>query len=333
MSDEFQSTHPLRGATQATPRCPTLTPISIHAPLAGCDAYTDSLVRPFDAISIHAPLAGCDWSTRSGRSRRRNFNPRTPCGVRRVRINRDDVDAIFQSTHPLRGATGFLPDTQSRATISIHAPLAGCDTSGSYDFYLVYHFNPRTPCGVRRTVPVAALDLNRFQSTHPLRGATGAARSSRSCAGYFNPRTPCGVRPFSAATVSPPSAFQSTHPLRGATSTLTVRRTHTRFQSTHPLRGATSWRRRWGNFRRISIHAPLAGCDAAACTAGQSACISIHAPLAGCDHPTVAGWAWSRAISIHAPLAGCDLMAGSITNDLTISIHAPLAGCDCLRRG
>ena len=35
--------------------------------------------------------------------------------------------ALFQSTHPLRGATGeWYSDTVGKM-ISIHAPLAGCD--------------------------------------------------------------------------------------------------------------------------------------------------------------------------------------------------------------
>ena len=43
--------------------------------------------------------------------------------------------------------------------------------------------------------------------------------------------------------------------------------------------------------------------------------ISIHAPLAGCDapHQKAAGY---RSISIHAPLAGCDLMECYATADI-----------------
>ena len=34
-----------------------------------------------------------------------NFNPRTPCGVRRVAVLCFPLLALFQSTHPVRGAT------------------------------------------------------------------------------------------------------------------------------------------------------------------------------------------------------------------------------------
>ena len=101
--------------------------ISIHAPLAGCDPIFRR--RALSAgISIHTPLAGCDdtlsdaeydamtfQSThpsrgatsrrRCVRAGRRDFNPRTPRGVR----HEAKMDPIwlqaFQSTHPSRGAT------------------------------------------------------------------------------------------------------------------------------------------------------------------------------------------------------------------------------------
>ena len=103
--------------------------------------------------------------------------------------------------------------------------------------------------------------MERFQSTHPARGATGPVDGQRvlllisihapreGCdhdfplqgwlPGHFNPRTPRGVRLKSSAGVSSCSVFQSTHPARGATS----RR--------HPQSGAIP----------ISIHAPREGCD------------------------------------------------------------------------
>ena len=79
---KFQSTHPLRGATVAHPTYHQQNPISIHAPLAGCDFDTCFWIGRF-WISIHAPLAGCDKQ----------------CAL--VTIGKE----IFQSTHPLRGAT------------------------------------------------------------------------------------------------------------------------------------------------------------------------------------------------------------------------------------
>ena len=102
-------------------------PISIHAPHAGRDHFDHGLLELLH-ISIHAPHAGRD-SRLSGRPwRLSHFNPRAPCGARRVpdrsrapvrldfnprapcgarpatkQQERDTLE--FQSTRPMRGAT------------------------------------------------------------------------------------------------------------------------------------------------------------------------------------------------------------------------------------
>ena len=101
----FQSTHPVRGATNLAKYGDFSGYISIHAPRAGCDLGVFDVVFGLVAISIHAPRAGCD-AMGSGST---------------------GVACVFQSTHPVRGATTFMP--------AHLLPLP--------------HFNPRTPCGVR----------------------------------------------------------------------------------------------------------------------------------------------------------------------------------------
>ena len=81
------------------------------------------------------------------------FNPRTPCGVRPKAEDKSVVELLFQSTHPLRGATGIAMDAQKLGKISIHAPLAGCDCIFWKTATSPSDFNPRTPCGVRREKP------------------------------------------------------------------------------------------------------------------------------------------------------------------------------------
>ena len=190
----------------------------------------------------------------------------------------------FQSTHPMRGATRKRIRTFATVGISIHAPHAGCDkfcyncqsllalfqsthpmrgATGGVGFPRRnrFHFNPRTPCGVRpfRTPLIGVTRI--FQSTHPMRGATtmpseAAADSEISIhaphAGcdhdrhaddhrhrYFNPRTPCGVRPVCSAIAPIRANFNPRTPCG-------VRR------------NARAAVRLTG---RISIHAPHAGCD------------------------------------------------------------------------
>ena len=168
---------------------------------------------------------------------------------------------IFQSTHPVRGAT-FTEQARSviiyisihapRAgcdilegieyateSISIHAPRAGCDLVIAHPDGLAGHFNPRTPCGVRLDRPVI------FGIRRP----------------DFNPRTPCGVRPAHMPSLSSRAVFQSTHPVRGATSVFSSGASEALFQSTHPVRGATNLQTSLFADNPISIHAPRAGCD------------------------------------------------------------------------
>ena len=168
-----------------------------------------------------------------------DFNPRAPCGARRLNESPDGDTGLFQSTRPLRGAT-------TRRPIS---------TSG------MRNFNPRAPCGARLSdctlgiecpnisihAPLAGRDVTinpiavpsfPFQSTRPLRGATP-------------PQEPSGRG----------RAFQSTRPLRGATDVVFLSLFQELISIHAPLAGRDCepggrWR-----MGQISIHAPLAGRD------------------------------------------------------------------------
>ena len=85
-----------------TPYC--LANISIHASLTGSDrdrGIKAAVLR----ISIHASLTGSDVTSVTGAA---------------------DA-ARFQSTLPLRGATGIHANTCTQQIISIHASLTGSD--------------------------------------------------------------------------------------------------------------------------------------------------------------------------------------------------------------
>ena len=169
----FQSTHPARGATpywcvlarpafHFNPRTPrgvrrgaavdvwTPGPISIHAPREGCDLCLCRRLTSTITISIHAPREGCDVITKFRRSLERDFNPRTPRGVRREVLDNGVV---------------------------VHG-----------------NSNPRTPRGVRPRRKGLHWITDRFQSTHPARGATAGSWPTTSPNANFNPRTPRGVR-------------------------------------------------------------------------------------------------------------------------------------------
>ena len=171
-------------------------------------------------ISIHAPLAGCDAGRGRFCRRREDFNPRTPCGVRQFCQCRQRVYVSISIHAPLAGCddgdfrVGFFLDGISihaplagcdecdsqqryeRLQISIHAPLAGCDSLMPLQRPFYSHFNPRTPCGVRPKYK-KPLFFPIIISIHaPLAGCDRADDRFQALAGNFNPRTPCGVRPY-----------------------------------------------------------------------------------------------------------------------------------------
>ena len=190
----FQSTHPLRGATQLQDDVKQYMTISIHAPLAGCDTRRGIIPSPHFLFQSTHPLRGATAREIDFVTRFSNFNPRTPCGVRPV-------------THEILYIV---------KAISIHAPLAGCDPEKECLQRLKPNFNPRTPCGVRLYgVPSGSCALS-FQSTHPLRGATDGGEDALTPEAFqsTHPLRGATCRRFWAVWIRP---FQSTHPLRGAT--------------------------------------------------------------------------------------------------------------------
>ena len=147
------------------------------------------------------------------------------------------------------------------------------------------HFNPRTPCGVRLRSWSRYCASSKFQSTHPLRGATLWTRS-RPRFWLISIHAPLAGRDgHRRRHKKTPPAFQSTRPLRGATWRSFLPPCWIRFQSTRPLRGATRCAAAALGVSVISIHAPLAGRDAKKVKLSLCVPISIHAPLAGRDRP------------------------------------------------
>ena len=124
--------------------------------------------------------------------------------------------------------------------VSIHALLAECDGRYGATTLILWSFNPRTPCGVRRGPGAGPATSARFQSTHSLRSATSThfpfpnrhrvsihallAECDHQCVFFFSVYI----------------LFQSTHSLRSAT-----------FVADNPMR----------TLEPVSIHALLAECD------------------------------------------------------------------------
>ena len=215
---EFQSAHPVRGATFFGFRILPAPLFQSTRPVWG--ATLTARRWPTDGkISIHAPRVGRDCCARMVAAAHSDFNPRAPCGARQFDEEIAATGIPFQSTRPVWGATAVPAWWQLHTAISIHAPRAGCDAGrrGHLTSRASISIHaPRARCDNVRSVQGGWLPV--FQSTHPVRGAT--LRGS----------------------VSSParSGFQSTHPVRGATMDKAAAAGNNEFQSTRPVWGATA---------------------------------------------------------------------------------------------
>ena len=148
----FQSTRPLRGATQCREDHVHDPAISIHAPLAGRDSRQAARALAYRLFQSTRPLRGATLISAAPDAPRKYFNPRAPCGARRDVVIRKDP----------------------AVSISIHAPLAGRDRRPHASRRNGRQFQSTRPlrgATSARAAPTYHPD-RAFQSTRPLRGAT-----------------------------------------------------------------------------------------------------------------------------------------------------------------
>ena len=215
--------------------------------------------------------------------------------------------------------------------ISIHAPRTGSDGPPGRTTALRSDFNPRSPHGERRCVPIKRRQAITFQSTLPARGATLPHPRHTKLHPHFNPRSPHGERRgrgdldavFIVISIHAPrtgsdvaflrfghvEVFQSTLPARGATTKQAPAGSCKQFQSTLPARGATSTKifvMRWKQFQSTL---PARGATGRWIWHTSDFTISIHAPRTGSDDPHTTIICNGLDISIHAPRTGSDTTA------------------------
>ena len=150
---EFQSTLPLRGATFTIDWGTDKLDISIHTPLAGSDMKPTTFSRSTFLFQSTLPLRGAT-RTQVQSQRRKYFNPHSPCGERPYRL--------WIST--------------AKRRISIHTPLAGSDLWCRTEKLHNGLFQSTLPLRGATTSNSTKWKHRRFQSTLPLRGATAEMR-------------------------------------------------------------------------------------------------------------------------------------------------------------
>ena len=124
-------------------------------------------------------------------------------------------------------------------SISIHAPRVGSDASSFGAVSSVFDFNPRSPCGERRSwsfqAPMLRISIHAPRVGSDIPGAASAVPCRIS---IHAPRV--GSDPVCACGNTFARTFQSTLPVWGATHRITVWLLPIIFQSTLPVWGATN---------------------------------------------------------------------------------------------
>ena len=190
---EFQSTHPVRGATDYAGSAPVGRRVSIHAPREGCDGDV-RWWRDHAGVSIHAPREGCDALPRYVFWRNAGFQSTHPVRGATWSAPTRRPCSWFQSTHPVRGATWEVSGYPSRDAFQSTHPVRGATRRVSAVVEYADKFQSTHP--VRGATFISARTTIRFmtfQSTHPVRGATGHGnrRDNRRVVSIHAPREGC----------------------------------------------------------------------------------------------------------------------------------------------
>ena len=204
--------------------------------------------------------------------------------MRRAGISGGANAAVFQFTHPGKGATtchspplalrySFNSRTLGRVRlpcalvgadelgVSIHAPWEGCDQKCQSVKTNHRGFNSRTLGRVRPSWEASSVTSDRFQFTHPGKGATAVPLLASLLLGVsiHAPWEGCDIS--ISVHVTEVRSFNSR----------TLGRVRRSVFSTHSIP------------KRVSIHAPWEGCDPNGEGYANVSRVSIHAPWEGCD--------------------------------------------------
>ena len=144
----FQSTLPVKGATNALWNYPSAPRVSIHAPREGSD-------------DVHGEG---HWKSL--------FYPPPPGRGPTYYGGLEKPAAMFQSTLPVKGATPPPLFLGIAGVVSIHAPREGSDLEFPFQKPVIRMFQSTLPVK-GATFPLSTLnDHLQFQSTLPVKGAT-----------------------------------------------------------------------------------------------------------------------------------------------------------------
>ena len=146
-------------------------------------------------ISIHTPHAGSDFGIDRIGPAEDDFNPHSPCGERLVCHQFGKAARRFQSTLPMRGATGRTTHTYRKPSVfQSTLPMRGATITSGIPRADVVHFNPHSPCGERRKCREYVSKLGPISIHTPHAGSDSLLPAIIAIALNFNPHSPCGER-------------------------------------------------------------------------------------------------------------------------------------------
>ncbi len=193
-----------------------------------------------ELVSIHAPRGGRDRRRRARRTSGSCFNSRAPWGARHPVHGRAGDGGAFQFTRPVGGATEARFAPFEIEIVSIHAPRGGRDAAWDATVDVDPLVSIHAPRGGRDPEGWKMGQLEPFQFTRPVGGATATTTNRSTVGNCFNSRAPWGARPATPRSRRGSSSFNSRAPW-GARPTRSCRtKPSTKFQFTRPVGGATS---------------------------------------------------------------------------------------------
>ena len=195
------------------------------------------------------------------------------------------IESFSISIHaPLTGCDPMIMCLFEDIKISIHAPLTGCDVIADNDTVMTDNFNPRTPYGMRQIITRLFVNSRLFQSTHPLRDATTVIFIYCIHDFYFNPRTPYGMRPVHRLNLQLLCKISIHAPLTGCDQNRSfIIRKYQYFNPRTPYGMRQSQHQFRDHLSLFQSTHPLRDATVFSYVSLRKTKISIHAPLTGCD--------------------------------------------------
>ena len=173
--------------------------------------------------------------------------------------------------------------------------MRGATHAVAFHGVVVGHFNPRAPCGARRSSPATRTGTAHFNPRAPCGARLERAREKvladgisihaphagrdqdgaggERCPEDFNPRAPCGARRSSPATRTGTAHFNPRAPCGARRCSSGIFLIRELFQSTRPMRGATS--RSFRRKDRALYFNPRAPCGARQPCILQGCCATL----------------------------------------------------------